>query len=61
MFKLDEASIVERLEDIERSSRGHMRWVDNSGLRQIQRISQIVDPLLILSATHKEEQKQSDA
>ena len=61
VFKLDEASIVERLEDIEKSSRGHMRWIDNSGLRQIQRISQIEDPLDILSANYKEEQKQSDA
>ncbi len=53
VFKLDEPSIVERLESIEASSRGHFRWIDNSGLRQIQRTGHIEDPLTLLSVFNK--------
>jgi len=61
VFKLDEPSIVERLENIETSSLSHFRWIDNSGLRQIQRISHISDPLFLLRAPYKIKRKQSNA
>ncbi len=37
VFQLDENSVIERLERIESISGGHFRWIDTSGLRQIQR------------------------
>ena len=61
VFKLDEPSIVERLENIEASSKGHFRWIDNSGLRQIQRTGQFKDPLSLLRALKKAQRKQSNA
>ena len=61
VFKLDELSIVERLENIEASSQGHFRWIDNSGLRQIQRKGKFTFPLNLLSAPYKEQRKQSNA
>jgi hypothetical protein len=61
VFKLDEPSIVERLENIEASSQGHFRWIDNSGLRQVQRTGQFENPLSLLRAPQKAQRKQSNA
>jgi hypothetical protein len=49
VFQMDEFSIAERLEKIEVISRGHFRWIDSSGLRQIQRIRISKNPISFLS------------
>jgi Protein of unknown function (DUF4007) len=61
VFKMDEQSIVERLENIEFSSGGHFRWIDNSGLRQIQRVRHIEEPINLLRSLQKNKRKQTNA
>lgn len=48
VFKLDERSVSERLERLEKITRGVFRWIDNSGLRQIQRTRKIANNLEFL-------------
>ena len=48
VFKLDENSVSERLERMEEVTKGLFRWVDNSGLRQIQKTKEIDEPLNLL-------------
>ncbi len=49
VFQLDETSVVERLEKLESISDGSFRWIDNSGLRQIQRTKISDRPLSFLT------------
>lgn len=48
VFKLDDQSVAERMLRIEDLTDGALRWIDNSGLRQLQRSKRINDTLEIL-------------
>jgi hypothetical protein len=48
VFKLDEASVSERLERIAEVSDGAFRWIDTAGLRQLQRVRPDLEPLELL-------------
>lgn len=37
VFKLDEASVAERLMSLERLSRGQLQWIEQAGIRQVTR------------------------
>lgn len=49
VFKLDEASVAERLERLAAARTGSFRWIDTAGLRQLQRVGDGARPLAALS------------
>lgn len=48
IFKMDEESLLDRLVDIEDSSKGAFRWSDTAGVRVVSRANAVVDPLTFL-------------
>ena len=51
-FKLDENSIAERLEDLERTTQGSLSYADTAGLKQVYRRGTL-DPLAFLHAYYQ--------
>lgn len=54
VFRLDEDSVAERLERITETTGGALRWIDSAGLRQLQRVTDVGDPLSFVIAAMKE-------
>jgi hypothetical protein len=52
VFKLDEASLVERLARVDDSSQGHFAWSDTAGVRAVARRSEAVAPLKLLDMAY---------
>lgn len=52
VFKLDEASIIERLSMLSDVSRGAIVWSDTAGVRQVLRISSVPSALDLLAAAY---------
>ena len=52
VFKLDEASLIERLARIEESSGGRFIWTDTAGVRNVARRTDTIDPLELLDLTY---------
>jgi hypothetical protein len=53
VFKLDEASVVERLAVIEEASAGSLVWSDSAGIKQVMRVKPITKPLSLLSQAYR--------
>lgn len=52
VFKLDEASVAERLSRIEETSEGVFGWSETAGLQQVHRDDPEIDPLFFLEAAY---------
>jgi hypothetical protein len=54
VFRLDESSLLERLEQIEAISDGAFRWVDTAGLQQVTRLRPLDSPETLLVPTRQQ-------
>lgn len=61
VFKLDEASVVERLSSIEEVTRGRLIWSDMAGVRQVLRVKPITNPLGLLSMAYRADERKRAA
>ncbi len=55
VFKLDEASVVERLANIGSITRDRLVWSDTAGVRQVMKVKRISDPLSLLAPAYSGE------
>lgn len=53
VFKIDEQSLVKRLVDIGKSSKGQFGWTDTSGIRNVARLRKEKDSLKLLELAYK--------
>jgi hypothetical protein len=52
VFKLDEDSVIERLQSLEDVTKGQLKWSDTAGMRQVIRTPKNINELALIKAAY---------